>query len=54
VVSLGYYRGIMNLLDDIEAGQPQSAAFVADMRALAKQFQFETMGQKLSHFANES
>jgi signal transduction histidine kinase/DNA-binding NarL/FixJ family response regulator len=54
VVSLGYYRGIMNQLDDIEAGQPQSAAFVADMRALAKQFQFETMGQKLNHVANEN
>jgi CheY-like chemotaxis protein len=54
VVSLGYYRGIMNLLDEIEAGQPQSAVFVADMRALAKQFQFESMGQSLNRVANEN
>ena len=48
VVNLGYYRGILNQLDEIEAGQPQSAAFVSDMRALARQFQFELMGQHLS------
>jgi CheY-like chemotaxis protein/anti-sigma regulatory factor (Ser/Thr protein kinase) len=54
VVSLGYYRGIMNLLEEIEAGQPQSAVFVADMRALAKQFQFESMGQSLNRVANEN
>ncbi|MDO8770200.1 MAG: ATP-binding protein, partial [Burkholderiaceae bacterium] len=48
VVSLGYYRGILNQLDEIEAGQPQCAAFVFEMRGLAKQFQFETMGQQLN------
>ncbi|MFO1191148.1 MAG: ATP-binding protein [Rhodoferax sp.] len=48
VVSLGYYRGILNKLDDIEAAQPASAAFVADMRELARRFQFETMGRHLA------
>ena len=47
VVSLGYYRGIMNKLDEIEAEQPDSAAFVAEMRGLARQFQFEAMGLRL-------
>ncbi|MGC1176159.1 response regulator, partial [Polaromonas sp.] len=48
VVSLGYYRGIMNTLDEIEEAQPQSAGFAAEMRALARQFQFEAMSQQLS------
>ena len=54
LVSLGYYRGIINKLDDIEAGQPDSAVFVAGMRSLAKQFQFETMGQQLSQVFDEN
>jgi hypothetical protein len=44
---LGYYRGIMNRLDSIEATQPQCAAFVAAMRELARQFGFEAMVRKL-------
>jgi CheY-like chemotaxis protein len=47
VVNLGYYRGIMNSLDDIEKTQPQSAGFAAEMRQLARQFQFEAMSQQL-------
>ena len=43
LASLGYYRGIMNKLDEIEAGEPHCGAFVAQMRALARQFQFEAM-----------
>ncbi|MBT9505541.1 ATP-binding protein [Rhodoferax sp.] len=54
LVSLGYYRGIMNKLDEIEAAQPTSAAFVAQMRGLARQFQFEAMGQQLSEKSNEN
>ena len=53
LVSLGYYRGIMNRLDSIESTQPASAPFVASMRALAKQFQFEAMGSKLSEAVDE-
>jgi CheY-like chemotaxis protein/anti-sigma regulatory factor (Ser/Thr protein kinase) len=52
VVSLGYYRGILNKLDEIEAAQPSSAAFVADMRELARRFQFEAMGRHLSEVAD--
>ncbi|HQR99820.1 MULTISPECIES: ATP-binding protein [unclassified Polaromonas] len=48
VVNLGYFRGIMNTLDEIEKSQPQSAGFAAEMRGLARQFQFETMSQQLS------
>ncbi|MDP3309819.1 MAG: hypothetical protein Q8S56_02520, partial [Polaromonas sp.] len=47
VVNLGYFRGIMNTLDEIEKTQPQSAGFAAEMRGLARQFQFETMSQQL-------
>ena len=47
VVNLGYFRGILNKLDEIEAGQPRSAVFVSDMRVLARQFQFEVMSQHL-------
>ncbi len=52
VVSLGYYRGILNRLDAIEAAQPASAAFVADMRELARRFQFEAMGRHLTEVAD--
>jgi len=48
VVNLGYFRGIMNTLDEIEKSQPQSAGFAAEMRGLARQFQFETMSLQLS------
>ncbi|MBP8229421.1 MAG: hypothetical protein KAX62_04105, partial [Xylophilus sp.] len=48
VVALGFYRGILNQLDAIEARQPDCAAFVTELRTLARQFQFETMGRILS------
>ena len=51
VVSLGYYRGIMNLLGEIETGQPSCTPFVAEMRQLARQFQFEAMSQRLNALA---
>ncbi|ART50012.1 ATP-binding protein [Acidovorax carolinensis] len=47
VVALGYYRGILNTLDDIERSQPAHGDFVSTMRQLAKQFQFDAMGQIL-------
>jgi signal transduction histidine kinase len=53
VVNLGYYRGIINKLDEIEVSEAPCAAFVADMRALARQFQFELMGQQLSQAPHE-
>jgi len=42
-VSLGYFRGIMNQLDDIDAAQPECAEWTSAQRALARQFQFEKM-----------
>jgi signal transduction histidine kinase/purine-cytosine permease-like protein/FixJ family two-component response regulator len=49
VVTLGFYRGIMNTLAEIERQQPDTAAFVDDMRVLARQFQFEAMGRQLAN-----
>ncbi|MGE0499132.1 MAG: ATP-binding protein [Ramlibacter sp.] len=53
VVQLGYYRGIMNLLDGIEQAQPECAPVVAQLRALARQFQFEAMGRLLAPVLQE-
>jgi hypothetical protein len=46
-IQLGYYRGIMNRLDALETAKPECAAFVAAMRELARQFQFEAMSSAL-------
>ncbi|WP_121456291.1 ATP-binding protein [Acidovorax sp. 106] len=51
-VSLGYYRGILNALADIERQHPEHAAFVLHMRQLAQQFQFDAMGQILEQEAS--
>ncbi|VTU35901.1 hybrid sensor histidine kinase/response regulator [Variovorax sp. PBL-E5] len=40
-VGLGYFRGIMNQLDDIDAAEPECTGWTAVQRALARQFQFE-------------
>ncbi len=48
-VSLGYYRGILNALADIERQHPEHTPFVLHMRQLAQQFQFDAMGQILEH-----
>ncbi|NMM11725.1 MAG: response regulator [Polaromonas sp.] len=48
LINLGFYRGIMNKLAEIETQQPATAAFVEDMRSLARQFQFEIMGRQLT------
>ena len=44
---LGFYRGILNKLAQIERDQPGCQPFVIRMRALAQQFQFEVMAQQL-------
>lgn len=46
-VALGYYRGILNTLDEIERSQPAHQAFVHTMRQMAREFQFDAMGQIL-------
>ena len=48
VIQLGFYRGIMNKLAEIEKTQPDTAAFVEAMRLLARQFQFEAMARQLA------
>jgi signal transduction histidine kinase/purine-cytosine permease-like protein len=47
-VQLGYYRGILNQLDAIDAAQPECGAFTAAMRELARQFQFEAISRALA------
>jgi signal transduction histidine kinase/CheY-like chemotaxis protein/purine-cytosine permease-like protein len=47
-VQLGYYRGILNQLDAIDAAQPECAGFTAPLRELARQFQFEAVARALA------
>lgn len=47
-VQLGYYRGILQALDAIEAAQPECAAFAAAQRTSARQFQFEAIARELA------
>ena len=47
LTQLGYLRGILNHLSAIEAAQPACGAFCERMRALARGFEFETLGQQL-------
>ena len=48
VVNLGFYRGILNKLAEIETQQPATAAFVGEMRLLARQFRFEAMASQIT------
>jgi signal transduction histidine kinase/CheY-like chemotaxis protein/purine-cytosine permease-like protein len=50
VVQLGYYRGIIARLAEIDDAQPACAGFTAAMRELARQFQFEAMSRELAKF----
>ncbi|MEP7297281.1 MAG: ATP-binding protein, partial [Burkholderiales bacterium] len=43
LVSLGYFRGIVRKLDEIETGDPARAAFVAKLRGMARDFQLDAM-----------
>ncbi|AVT21249.1 hybrid sensor histidine kinase/response regulator [Paracidovorax avenae] len=47
-VELGYYRGVMAQLAEIEAAQPECADWVAGARALARQFQFEALARLMA------
>lgn len=42
-IQLGYFRGIVRVLDEIDAESPRCAAFVAHLRELARQFQLDAM-----------
>ena len=43
VVSLGYPRGVLRLLDEIEAARPDCRAWLAPLRTLAAAFDFDRM-----------
>jgi signal transduction histidine kinase/purine-cytosine permease-like protein/CheY-like chemotaxis protein len=43
MVNLGYFRGIVTLLDEIEAEEPACASFVRHLRGLARQFQLDAI-----------
>ncbi|MDP2255643.1 MAG: ATP-binding protein [Polaromonas sp.] len=49
LVNLGFYRGILNKLAEIETQQPATSGFIDDMRLLARQFQFDAMSCQLTH-----
>jgi len=53
LLGLGYYRGILNQLDQMEQQSPHCAPFIEGMRSLAKQFQFETMISQLASLAHD-
>jgi len=53
-VALGYYRGVLNQLAAIEAAQPECAAWVAQARALARQFDFDALGLMIPPAAQPS
>ena len=48
LAQLGYLRGVLNKLDEVEAAQPQAGAFCEAMRTLARGFQFEQMSRRLA------
>ena len=54
LVDLGYYRGILNKLDEIESSEPSCADFVLAMRTLTRQYRFETMSEQLSQTDHEN
>ena len=47
LVSLGYVRGILNKLGEIERLEPDCGEFVKVLRELARRFQFEAMQEVL-------
>lgn len=47
-VSLGYLRGIMNQLDEIERLQPECAPWADKQRTMARQFQLDALSRSLA------
>ncbi|KDB53284.1 histidine kinase [Sphaerotilus natans subsp. natans DSM 6575] len=52
-IGIGHVRGVMRELDRIEAAQPESAALVGRLRALARQFQLDAMNGLLRRTLHE-
>jgi len=53
LVDLGYFRGICAKLDELEAADAALVRFAAQMRSLAREFQFETMTLMLKKALDE-
>ncbi|MBX3621326.1 MAG: response regulator [Rhizobacter sp.] len=45
LIHLGYFRGIVKKLDEIEREHPACASFVAHLRGMARNFQLDAMSQ---------
>ncbi|MDH4451197.1 MAG: ATP-binding protein [Rhodoferax sp.] len=54
VARLGYYRGVLNQLQQLRAQHPACAEFIAQQEALARQYQFETMAEQLQKVLDAS
>ncbi len=54
LVQLGFYRGIVNRLDEIEAAQPECVSFCAPLRVQARAFQFEAIARHLDAATREN
>jgi hypothetical protein len=52
LIDLGYLRGILNKLVEIEKIDPQHGEFVRVLRDLARQFQFDAMKELLRKMRN--
>ena len=48
MASVGYYRGILNLLDEVQAQQPDCAAWCEHLRTLARQYRFDAVLAELA------
>ena len=53
LVNLGYYRGIVRKLDEIDALDAGHAGFVAHLRTLAQQFQLDAMARVIRQSLGE-
>ena len=53
LVNLGYFRGIVRKLDEIEAADAAQAAFVNRLRGLARQFQLDAMTRLIRQALSE-
>ena len=47
LAELGYYRGMVNQLQDLGQSYPQCAAFLGGLDALVRQYQFEAVLEQL-------
>ena len=54
LIDLGYFKGILKLLDEIEAEDERYVAFTNRMRELARQFQLEAMTHVLRQTRDDS